>query len=168
MEDATVPTTPRSVREQVEDLLYLEAALLDEWRMDEWLALWTEDARYIVPTNDNPDADPETDLMYMNHDRRLLEGFVARLKSVHAHREYPWSTTRHLVSNVRLLGENDGDLLVEAAFTVWRFRNEDRDSYVGRYAYRIAVVGDELRLREKRITLDAWTLAPMGAISIVL
>ena len=34
-------------RGEVEDLLFLEAALLDEWRMEEWLELWTEDAEYV-------------------------------------------------------------------------------------------------------------------------
>ena len=31
-------------RAEVEDFLYHEAALLDEWRLDEWLALLTDDA----------------------------------------------------------------------------------------------------------------------------
>jgi p-cumate 2,3-dioxygenase beta subunit len=163
-----VATVARVTRQEVEDLLYLEAALLDEWRVDDWLSLWTDDARYIVPTNDNPDANPEFDLMYVNHDLRLLQGLVTRLKSVRAHREYPWSTTRHIVSNVRIVGESDSDVLAEAAFMVWRFRNKDIDCYVGRYAYRLAQSDDGLRIREKRVTLDAWTLAPMGAISIIL
>ena len=33
--DKSVP----NLREEVEDFLYQEAALLDEWRLDEWLAL---------------------------------------------------------------------------------------------------------------------------------
>lgn len=157
-------------RPEAEDLLFEEAALIDAWRMDEWLRLWTEDAQYVVPTNDNPDADPEADLMYVNHDLRLLEGLVVRLKSVHAHREYPWSKTRHFVSNVRVMGDDEqGDTHVEAAFQAWRFRNLDRDCYVGRYDYRLRRQADgALRIRSKRVTLDAWTLAPMGAISIVL
>jgi len=156
-------------RAEVEDLLYLEAFLLDEWRMEDWLALWTEDAEYVVPTNDNPDADPDRDLMYINHDHRLLKGLVVRLMSVHAHREYPWSKTRHVVTNVRVLGEDkDGVVHADAAFTVWRFRNSDRDCYVGHYDLRIQRIGSELRLSGKRITLDAWTLAPYGAISVVL
>jgi p-cumate 2,3-dioxygenase beta subunit len=155
-------------RADVEDFLYDEAALLDEWRMDDWLALWTPEGRYIVPTNDNPDADPDNDLMYINHDFRLLEGLIGRLKSVHAHREYPWSTTRHVVTNVRVLAREDDELRAEAALQVWRFRNADRDCYVGRADYRLAVTPEGLRIREKRITLDAWRLAPMGAISIVL
>ena len=31
-------------RSAVEDFLYQEAALLDEWRLDEWLSLLTDDA----------------------------------------------------------------------------------------------------------------------------
>jgi p-cumate 2,3-dioxygenase beta subunit len=160
--------TVSATRTEVEDFLYLEAALLDRWNVDEWLALWTEDGRYIIPTNDNPDADPDNDLMYVNHDLPLLRGLTVRLKSVRAHREYPWSKTRHLVSNVRILGEEGDDLLAEAAFVVWRFRNQDRDAYVGRYDYCLTQTDDGLRIRRKQVTLDAWTLAPMGAISIIL
>jgi len=156
-------------RGEVEDLLYLEAALLDEWRMEEWLELWTEDAEYVVPTNDNPDADPDNDLMYINHDYRLLKGLVVRLMSVRAHREYPWSKTRHMVTNVRVLGEDaDGVVHADAGFLVWRYRLKDADSFVGRYDLQFRRVGSDLRLKGKRITLDRWTLAPYGAISIVL
>ena len=156
-------------RGEVEDLLYLEAHLLDEWRMEEWLELWAADAEYVVPTNDNPDADPDNDLMYINHDHRLLKGLVVRLMSVHAHREYPWSKTRHLVSNVRVLGEDEGGLVhADAAFMVWRFRNKDRDCYVGHYDIRVRRTASGLELVRKWVTLDAWTLAPYGAVSIVL
>ena len=158
-----------TVRAEVEDLLYQEAFLLDEWRLDEWLELWSPEAQYVIPTNDNPDADPDRDLMYVNHDHRLLKGLVVRLNSVRAHREYPWSKTRHLVSNVRVLGEDDGGVVhATAAFVVYRYRNKDADTFVGRYDLELQRAADGLRLRGKRITLDAWTLAPYGAISIVL
>jgi p-cumate 2,3-dioxygenase beta subunit len=161
---ATAPAT----RAEIEDLLFLEAALLDEWRLDEWLALWTESAKYVIPTHDNPDADPERDLVYVNHDHRLLRGLITRLESTRAHREYPWSKTRHLVSNVRILEQSDGRVIAEAAFAVWRYRNDDRDCYVGRYDYELARLPEGLRISTKRVTLDAVTLAPMGAISIIL
>jgi len=38
---------------EVENFLVREAALLDEWRLDDWLALFTEDARYLVPATGN-------------------------------------------------------------------------------------------------------------------
>src|SRR5207253_10818569 len=45
-------------RAEVEDFLYHEAALLDAWKLDEWLALLTDDATYRVPSNDRPESDP--------------------------------------------------------------------------------------------------------------
>ena len=45
-----------TLREQVEDFLFKEAALLDEWRLDDWVDLFTEDGRYVVPTTDLPET----------------------------------------------------------------------------------------------------------------
>jgi p-cumate 2,3-dioxygenase subunit beta len=39
-------------RQEVEDLLYREAALLDEWRLEEWLEMLTDDAIYQVPSTE--------------------------------------------------------------------------------------------------------------------
>ena len=35
-------------RQEVEDLVYREAALLDEWRLEEWLELLTDDRKSVV------------------------------------------------------------------------------------------------------------------------
>ena len=111
----------------MEDLLYHEAYLLDEWRMEEWLELLVAGGRVRHSDERQPDADPDNDLMYVNHDYRLLTGLVVRFISVRAHREYPWSKTRHLVSNVRVLGEDDGGIVHGvAAFTVWRLPEQGR------------------------------------------
>jgi Small subunit of phenylpropionate dioxygenase len=34
---------------EVEDFIAREAAMLDEWRLDEWLGLFTDDGRYSGP-----------------------------------------------------------------------------------------------------------------------
>ena len=57
-----------TLRELVEDFLFKEAALLDEWRLDDWVNLFTEDARYVVPTTDLPEGDPKRDMVF--HRRR--------------------------------------------------------------------------------------------------
>jgi p-cumate 2,3-dioxygenase subunit beta len=91
-------------RQEVEDFLYKEGYLLDEWQLDKWLSLFTPDAQYVVPTNDLPTADPENDLVYIDHDFDRIKAWTVRLKNSMAHREYPWSNTVHMVTNVRLLG----------------------------------------------------------------
>ena len=41
------------VLHEVQDFLYREAELLDERRYEEWLDLFTEDARYFMPMRRN-------------------------------------------------------------------------------------------------------------------
>jgi p-cumate 2,3-dioxygenase beta subunit len=160
-------TTP-ILRSDVEDFLYREAALLDAWALDDWLALYTTDATYRVPSTDRPDGDPRTDLLIIDDDYERLASRVERLKSRHAHREYPSSRTRHLVSNVRFEQAGDGRLRASAAFMVWRFRDARADYYVGRYDYELEWSADGLRIRSKTSTLDMPTLDAQGAVSILL
>ena len=51
---------------------YHEAALLDEWRLDEWQELLTEDAVYYVPPNDQPEGDHRTTLFLIADDRERI------------------------------------------------------------------------------------------------
>ena len=157
------------LRLAVEHFLYEEAALLDQWRLDEWLALFTEDARYIVPATDCPDGDPGRDLMLIDDNLVRLRGRVTRLKSRHAHREYPSSRTRRLITNVRLTRIDAAELDVEASFAVYRARSELIAPYVGRYRYALARRDDgEFRIRLRRAELDLERLSDHGAVSIIL
>lgn len=155
-------------RAEVEDLLYLEAQLLDEWRLDEWLTLYTADARYVMPTNDNPDGDPRRDLMLVDDDSVRMQARVVRLSSRRAHREYPHARTSHQTTNVRIVGRESAALHARAAFTVWRFREGRADYYVGTYYYTLRLVDGALRIAAKRVVMDMTTLRPAGAVSVIL
>src|SRR6201995_2794946 len=145
-------------RPEVEDFLYREAQLLDDWGLEDWLTLWAAGpTRYVVPCNDDPDGDPATDLVLIDDDELRMRLRVERVNSRKAHREYPHSQTSHQVSNV-MLGSLEGtgpdaELPVTAAFTVWRFRHGKASYYVGRYYYRLVVENGELRIRTKRSVL---------------
>ena len=157
----------RYLREEVEDFLYEEAALLDEWRLDEWAALFTEDARYIVPTTDLPEGDPARDLVFIDDDIVRIRARVKRLNSRHAHREYPSSRTRRFISNVRVKQTGDGDLAVSANALVYRFRSGEVAPYVGRYEYTLRRVDGGFRISYRRATLDHEALTDHGAVSII-
>lgn len=156
-------------REQVEDFMFLEAEMLDEWRLKEWLDLFTADGCYYVPTTDSaPNASPDDSLFYVADDRFRLEQRVERLLKRTAHAEYPRSKTRHLVSNIRIRGRKDDELDVGAAVLTYRTKMGLTETYIGSYRYRIAVTPDGLRIREKRCVLDMDGLKPNGRISIIL
>jgi p-cumate 2,3-dioxygenase beta subunit len=155
-------------REAVTDLLYREAELLDEWRLDEWLTLYTGDARYVIPCNDDPGGDPSTDLVLIDDNRHRMEQRVDRLNNRRAHREYPHSNLTHLVGNIRWDPWEGDELPVRASFSVWRSRNDDEKHYAGHYRYRLVTVDGGLRIRAKRVILNATTLRPAHDVAIFL
>lgn len=157
------------LRLSVERFLCEEAALLDDWRLEEWVKLFTADARYVVPATDCPDGVPGSDMMLIDDDLEHLTGRVNRLKSRHAHREYPSSRTRHIVTNVRLTRVEGDEIDAEAAFVVYRIRAGLAAPYVGRYRYTLVRrEGGEFRIRRRRAELDLERLDNHGAISIIL
>ena len=157
-----------ALRLEVEDFLYQEAALLDEWRLDDWLTLFTEDARYVVPTTDLPEGDPQQDLVFIDDDIERLRARVVRLKSRHAHREYPWSRTRRFIANVRITGVEGDDILVSSSYLVYRIRAGEGDPYVGKYLHRLTRSDGTFEIRHRRAELDLEALHFHGAVSIIL
>jgi p-cumate 2,3-dioxygenase beta subunit len=163
MHNTELPTRP-----EVEDLFYKEAALLDEWRLEEWLALLSEDATYQVPPTDIPEGDPRNTLFIIADDALRIRSRVKQLLGKSAWAENPHSRTRRMISNVRIHG-NDGDnVLATANFAVYRMRYETVDTYIGHYEYKLIRIGSGLRIRERRAILDNEALRPQGKISFIL
>ena len=155
-------------RAEVEDFLYAEAALLDEWKLEEWLELLTEDATYQVPPTDLPDADAKTTLFIIADDALRLKSRVNQLLGKSAWAENPHSRTRHMISNVRVIGSDGDNIRVAANFVVYRMRYELVDTYVGRYEYTLARRDGKLRIRERKAILDLEALRPHGKVSFIL
>ena len=156
-------------RAQVEDLLFREAALLDEWRLEEWLGLLTEDAVYYVPPNDHPESDHRHTLFILADDIVRIRERVKRLMSPDCHAEYPHSRTRRLIGNVRII-DTDGDLITIAAnFVCHRYRRYERiREYTGGYRYVLRREDGELRIKERRVFIDAHELGSLGSLSFIL
>ena len=156
-------------RAEVEDFLYREAALLDDWKLDEWEALLTDDASYFVPPNDQLEGDHRNTLFLIADDRERIRQRVIRIKDPNCHAEHPRSRTRRMISNVRILGV-DGDLVtVTANFACYRYRRYERiREYVGSYRYLLVRAGNGFRIRERRVLIDAHELGALGSVSFIL
>jgi p-cumate 2,3-dioxygenase beta subunit len=156
-------------RSEVEDFLYREAALLDAWKLEEWLGLLTEDATYYVPPNDHPDGDHRTVLFILADDIVRIRERVKRLMSPECHAEYPHSRTRRLISNVRIVAAEDDFVTVAANFICNRFRRYERvREYVGAYRYVLKRGANGLLIKERRVIIDAHELGSLGAVSFIL
>jgi p-cumate 2,3-dioxygenase beta subunit len=168
MRTVAVQQVETITRQTIEDFLYEEAALLDEWRLEEWLELLTEDATYEVPSTDTPDGDPKTTLSLIADDITRIRSRVKQLLGKSAWAENPPSRTRRLISNVRIRGVEGESILVTANFVVYRMRFEHTDTYVGRYEYTLVQRDGRLKIRTRKAILDLEALRPHGKVSIIV
>jgi p-cumate 2,3-dioxygenase subunit beta len=155
-------------RAELEDFLYHEAALLDEWRLDEWLALFTDDATYSIPSTDAPDADPADTLFLVSDDAARLRSRVEQLLGKTSWAESPHSRTRRLIGNVRIRKSEGPLVFATANFVVHRMRTNQLATYVGRYEYTLDTSGERLRIRDRRAILDLESLRDVGKVSFIL
>jgi p-cumate 2,3-dioxygenase subunit beta len=164
----TTPATAAFTVGEIEQFLFREATLLDEWRLEEWLALIAPEGRYLVPPLDASGEDPRSTLFLINDDRRTLASRVRQLLSGTAWSENPRSRTRRLVTNVRLVEASREEARIGANFAVWRFQHEQTDVYVGRYEHVLVRGASGLLFRERRAMLDLEALRPHGKLSFIL
>ena len=156
-------------RAEVEDLLFDEAMLLDEWKLEEWFALFAPGARYEVPpANAEEGVDSAVSLFYIADDYERLRYRVDRLQDVNAHAEYPRSRCTRLVSNVRMLGQRGDGWAVRCAFITHRSKADVTDVYAGHHLYILTRVGDDLKIARKTTHLDMSSLRPQGRVSIIV
>ena len=155
----------------VAQFLYDEASLLDEWRLDEWLALFHPIAgAYLIPSPEDLSDDPATTLHLVHDSMTTLAGRVGRLKSKHAHAESPRSRTRRQITNVRVWQGPD-DLLSRSVFDVIRVRGGVVDRYVGVYEHQLLPNQDEdtpWKIGRRRVLIDHNIEAAGGQVSILL
>ena len=153
---------------RVEMFLIEEAAMLDEWRLEDWHALFTDDCRYLVPNlSGDPYEPPATTLYLIADDAHHLAERVKRFGKDTAHSEHPRSRTKRLVSNVRVLEDNGSDLKAQSAFVTFRSSHGVTDTYFGRHEYVLIPKGDTWAIQEKRTILEMGALRPHGRLSII-
>ncbi len=140
--------------EQVELFLIHEARLLDEARYDEWLALFTADAWYWVPSEPGQRSPYDT-ISLMYDDRRLLETRVRRLMSTQPHAQQPPSRTSRIVANATL-EETAADgraLTVRSKLMMVEFRLDNQRIFAGTCTHRLVRADDSFRIAWKRVDL---------------
>jgi 3-phenylpropionate/cinnamic acid dioxygenase small subunit len=139
-------------RQQVEQFIYYEADLMDEHRYDEWLALWTDDALYWVPSGGD-DIDPKREISLIYDDRVRLQVRITRLKSGFAHAQEPKSRMRRVVSNIVTQEAENGDIVVFSNFLLTELRRGKQDTFAGRTIHRLRPDNGSFRLASKKVLL---------------
>lgn len=154
-------------RALIEEFLYQEAALLDAWQLDEWLALFATGGRYLIPpAGAADDADPATTLFYVADDYHRLCERVKRLNKRTAHAEFPHSRCRRLISNVRMLDSTDTGFRVTSNYVTWRSKMGRTDTFFGHHVYAMRIDDSRIQILCKTSFIDSDDIREQGKISI--
>jgi len=129
-----------------------EARLLDEAKFDDWLALFTADAWYWVPSEPGQNNPHETvSLIY--DDRRLLETRVRRLTSPRMYSQEPRSRTSRIVANATIEDAEGRAATVRSKFLMIEYRREQQRLFTGTAWHRLVLLDGAIRIAWKRVDL---------------
>jgi 3-phenylpropionate/cinnamic acid dioxygenase small subunit len=129
-----------------------EARLLDEAKFDDWLALFTADAWYWVPSEPNQ-ADPHETVSLIYDDRRLLETRVRRLASPRMYSQEPRSRTSRIVANGTIEDAEGRAATVRSKFLMIEYRREQQRLFTGTAWHRLVLLDSAIRIAWKRVDL---------------
>ena len=134
------------------NLLYLEARLLDQGRLDEWLGLYTSDATYWIPLEAGQ-SDPLEVSSILYDDITLLKVRVKQYADVRAHARRPAARTVHQVGNVMVSHSADQVLGVTSTLVVVEYRLERQRIWGASVQHGLRRTPEGLRICSKRVDL---------------
>src|SRR5262245_62577714 len=135
-----------------EQFLLHEARLLDDAQFDAWLALFTADAWYWVPSQPEQ-SNPHDTVSLIYDDRRLLETRVRRLASPRMYSQEPRSRTSRMVDNVTMEEAGNSACTVRSKFLMVEYRRESQRLFAGTAFHRLVQVDGLILIASKRVNL---------------
>ena len=155
------------LREEVEDLLYRQAALLDARRWQEWVDLFTDDGIYWMPVQPSQ-SDWLSEPSIFAEDKLMMEIRMGRLNHPNAWSQAALWGTNHLVSNLVIEavgapeaggaapGGGSGGLqsiTVYSRFQMMEMRRDEVRHFGGTYRHQLVRTPDGLRIRLQRVDM---------------
>ncbi len=152
-QDDTRTVTDVAIRDEFRRLLEREARFLDQLRYDDWLAMYTAECVYWVPST--PDAgDPRREIAIMFDDRRRLEDRIYRMRTGFAWSQAPASRTVRLISNVEVFSTaRDDARMLRSNFLISEFWGDETRQLTGWAGHRVLRSGGSWKIQAKQVNL---------------
>jgi 3-phenylpropionate/cinnamic acid dioxygenase small subunit len=150
---------------EVAQFVIHEARLIDDRRYEEWYALFSEDARYWVPSApDQADGDNHVSLAY--EDKLLLRLRIERLKNPRSYSQQPPSRCVHVLQAPEVESAPEG-WKTRTRFIYVETRGPEQQIYAGTITHTVVLEDGALRIRLKRVDLLNCD-APLPSIQLFL
>ncbi len=155
---------PLETHYQIEQFLYRESRLLDERRFDEWIELFTDDCRYVMPVRLNREdgAAWESHSKSFDDTRQTLAIRVRRLSTEYAWAEQPPSRVRHFITNlITETTQDPAELTARSNELVYRSRGDSTEVNIisAQRVDRLRRTDAGWRIAHRWIALDQSTLS---------
>jgi len=141
------------LQQEVEQFLYGQSELLDTKQWQSWIDLFTDDGIYWMPPNatyETWDGQPAI----FAEDKNLMTVRMNRVLHPDAWSQRPLWETNHVVSNVRIEGENKkGELVVRSRFHMMELRRDDVRHFAGLYTHHLKRTKDGFSIKLQRVDM---------------
>jgi 3-phenylpropionate/cinnamic acid dioxygenase small subunit len=133
-----------------ERLIFAEARLVDDDRLEEWLDLFVPELLYWIPsTREAPD--PRVNVALEIHDRRRLEEHVARLRTGFAYSQHPPTRTRHLYTNLEMWQATEDSVHARVNANIATYLKGNRRALVGWIGFVLRRLDGQWQIEMKQI-----------------
>lgn len=132
--------------------IWAEADMLDRLDYRPWLKLWTDEGRYIIPT-DYGVEDHDDRLNIVNDDAIMRQARVKRLLSGFSMSSAPPARTVRTVSRFVPIKVEAGAISLRSAMILVEYKYERMRTMAADVVYRIVATEDGLRIDRKIVTL---------------
>ena len=156
--------TAREVKWEAEGLIDRYVQCLDEGRLEEWPDFFTDTGVYRVMARENVERGYALATMSCDSKGMMIDRVAAiRNASVFSQRYL-----RHLVTNVRVTGQEDGCYLVQANYAVLQtLQGEETKVFnAGRYADKVVFGNGGPRFQEKIVIYDSLQIPGLLVIPL--
>ena len=144
---------PKDLRYEVEELYYAYVECLDDEELEQWPEFFVEECLYKIIPRENFERNLPIALMRCESKGMLKDRVTAvRETSVYAPR-----ALRHLLSNIRIKGSDNGQLRVQANYAVLETL-PDEETHVfnaGKYIDLVVREDGRLKFKEKLCVFDS-------------
>jgi 3-phenylpropionate/cinnamic acid dioxygenase small subunit len=146
-------TVSPEVRFEIDDLLQRYGAVLDNDELEQWPELFADECLYQVIPRDNYDRGLPLALIRCESKGMLQDRVYAIRETLMYEPRY----VRHVISGVRITGQDDNGWRVEANYAVFEtpLHELTRVFNVGRYLDRIVRDNGVLKFAEKQCVFDS-------------
>jgi salicylate 5-hydroxylase small subunit len=141
------------LRAEIDEFNAAYAAALDEARYDDWPGFFLPDGRYTVQARENFDRKLPLALIALESQGMMKDRVYGVTHTIYHGPYY----MRHLVSPARVLGQENGRILAQANYAVFRTRPGDASEVynVGRYIDEIERTPAGLKLASRLCVYDS-------------